>query len=95
LEEIDLQTKGSAEKRHRQSLKHRAANRSAKTRIRTAERKLEEALEAKDKAAAEALLKTCAQELDSAATSGVIHRNMAARKKSRLAAMVAAGKSTT
>jgi small subunit ribosomal protein S20 len=89
LEETDLQTKGSADKRHRQSLKRRAANRSSKTRIRTAERKLEEAIEAKDKAAAEALLKTCARVLDIAATKGVIHRNTAARKKSRLTAMLA------
>ena len=86
--------KGSADKRHRQSLKRRATNKGTKTRIRTAVRKLQEAVEAKDKAAAEDLLKKCARVLDSAATSGVIHRNTAARKKSRLSKKLAAMSTT-
>lgn len=86
---MEVQKKGSADKRHRQSLKHRAANKGSKTRIRTAVRKLQEAVEAKDKAAAEAQYRSCSRVLDSAASSGVIHRNTAARKKSRLTKMLA------
>ena len=84
-----MQTKDSAAKRHRQSLKRRASNKAGKTRIRTTVRKLEEAVEAKDKAVADDLYKQCSRILDSAASSGVIHRNTAARKKSRLAKLVA------
>ncbi len=89
-----MQTKGSAAKRHRQSQKRRASNKAGKTRIRTAVRKLQEAIEAKDKAAAEAQLRACASVLDSAASSGLIHRNTASRRKSRLDKMLA-GMSTT
>ena len=84
-----MQTKGSAEKGHRQSLKRRASNKAAKTRIRSTVRKLQDAVEAKDKAAAGELLRQCSRVLDSAASSGVIGRNTAARKKSRLAKLLA------
>jgi small subunit ribosomal protein S20 len=57
-------------------------------------RKLQEAIEAKDKNVADAQLRACAGVLDSAASSGVIHRNTAARRKSRLVKLLA-GISTT
>jgi small subunit ribosomal protein S20 len=89
LEESDVQTKGSARKRHRQSLKRRATNKATKTRIRSTVRKLQEAVEAKNAAASQDLLKKCSSVLDSAASSGVIGRNTAARKKRRLAKLTA------
>ena len=82
-------TKGSAAKRHRQSVKRHDANKSGKTRLRTAVRKLEAAIETKDKTAAEGQFRACVRVLDSAASAGVIHRNTAARRKSRLAKMLA------
>lgn len=84
-----MNKKRSAEKRHRQSLKRRSSNKGTKTQIRTAVRKLEEAVEAKDITAAQELLRACAGVLDSAASSGVIHKNTAGRKKSRLTKMLA------
>jgi len=89
LEEWHLNKKRSAEKRHRQSLRRRSSNKGTKTQIRTAVRKLEEAVEAKDTAAARELLRACTRVLDSAASSGVIHKNTAGRKKSRLTKMLA------
>ena len=85
-----LVTKGSAAKRHRQSVKRHDANKAAKTRLRTAVRKLRAAIESKDKTAAEGEFRACSRVLDSAASSGVIHRNTAARRKSRLAKALAA-----
>jgi small subunit ribosomal protein S20 len=84
-----LQKKGSAQKRHRQNLKRRMRNRPIRTRVRTAEGGLDQAVEAKDKGAAEQALKRSASLLDSAAAKGVIHPNAAARKKSRLATRIA------
>ena len=85
-----MQKKGSAQKRHRQNVKRRMANKPRRSRIRTAERALTEAVAANDRGAAEQALNQCAALLDSAASRGVIHRNAAARKKSRLARRVAA-----
>ena len=82
-------TKGSAAKRHRQSVRRHDANKAAKTRLRTAVRKLQTAIETKDRAAAEGQFRACARVLDSAASAGVIHRNTAARRKSRLAKLLA------
>ena len=84
-----MNKKRSAEKRHRQSLRRRSSNKGTKTQIRTAVRKLEEAVEAKDTAAARELLRACTRVLDSAASSGVIDKNTAGRKKSRLTKMLA------
>ena len=78
----------SAEKRVRQSERRRLINRSNRTRLRTAVKNLRNAL-AKDagKGAAELLPKTVS-EIDKAVQKGVLHRNAAARHKSRLTVRV-------
>ena len=62
-----------------------AVNKNRRSRVRTYVRKVEEAIAAGDKAAAEAALKAAQPELQRAATKGVMHRNTASRKVSRLA----------
>ena len=58
-------------------------NRMIKSALKTTIKKFEAAVEAKD---AKALFTSVTKSLDMAASKGVIHKNMAARKKSRLAA---------
>ena len=79
----------SAEKRARQSVVRNQRNRALRSRMRNAVRGVREAVEAGDKAKAEELLKPTVSLLDSTAQKGVIHRNAAARTKSRLNRAVA------
>ncbi|HZA19222.1 MAG TPA: 30S ribosomal protein S20 [Actinomycetota bacterium] len=72
-------------KRNRQNEVRRQRNKSTRSALRTRIKKVVEAAEAGDTAAAEEAYKTAAQALDQAAAKGVIHRNAAANKKSRLA----------
>lgn len=58
-------------------------NAAAKSALRTAIRRFEEALGA-DAESADAALKKASRALDKASSKGLIHKNMAARKKSRL-----------
>ena len=74
----------SALKRIKQTGKRTTLNRTHQTRLRHQIRKLRTALEAKDKAAAEALLKPTFALIDHSTHKGVLHRNTAARYKSRL-----------
>ena len=75
----------SAKKRVRQNLAHRARNRARKTLIRNHVKTFEAALAAGDLAKAEQELRKTAQRLDRVACKGTIHRNAAARRRSRLA----------
>ncbi len=75
----------SAEKRERQEAKRRLRNRMAKSTMRTAIKKFDAAVAAGDKAAAEKAMAESNKLLDTVAGKGIIHRNTAARKKSRLA----------
>lgn len=74
----------SAEKRIRQNEKRRDRNRSARSRLRTAVRKLRSEVEAGNKEGAEELLQPTLSLIDSTAQKKIIHRNAAARTKSRL-----------
>lgn len=74
----------SAEKRLRQNKVRQARNKSIKTSIKTQIKKVSAALESGDAAAAEEQYKLVAKKLDQAGAKNVIHRNAAARKKSRL-----------
>ena len=74
----------SAEKRRRQSEGRRVANKSAKTALRSSARKFVEASAKKDEAVSAVSLKTLIKKLDSAARKGIIKKNAAARKKSRM-----------
>ena len=64
----------------------RLRNQSVRSRLRTETRKFNAAIEAGDKAAAEAQFRAVSRQFDKAATKGVIHKNNAANKKSGLAA---------
>lgn len=77
--------KKSAAKRLRQSIGRRMRNRVSKSSSKTAIRKFEAAVQAKDKAAAATQLAEVQKLLDTAAGKGILHKNMVARKKSRLA----------
>lgn len=59
-------------------------NKAIKSKVKTMIKKVEAAIAAKDKAAAEAALKVATSEISKAASKGVFHKNTAARKISRL-----------
>ncbi len=80
----------SAKKRAKQAEVHRARNASARSMLRTAVKKVLKALEAKDAGAAETAFATAQPILDRFASRGLIHRNKAARHKSRLTARIRA-----
>ena len=79
-----------ARKRARQSLKAPAHNASLRTAYRTAVKKVIKAVEAGDKAAAQAQLVTSTSIMDRIADKGVSHKNKASRQKSRLSAAIKA-----
>jgi small subunit ribosomal protein S20 len=74
----------SVQKRGRQAEKRNLRNRSVKSRIKTLTKRVLEAAEKKDKELVEASLREAIKEIDSAASKGVLHRNTASRKVSRL-----------
>ena len=63
-------------------------NKAIRSKVKTACKKVEAAVTAKDKAAAQASLLAATSEVDKACTKGVYHKNTASRKISRLAKMV-------
>ncbi|MGQ0484300.1 MAG: 30S ribosomal protein S20 [Hyphomicrobiales bacterium] len=75
----------SAKKATRVAARRNEVNKNRMSRVRGSVRKVEEALTAGDKAAAEAALKTAQPELMRGAQRGIIHKNAASRKVSRLA----------
>ena len=75
----------SAKKATRKIARRTAINKNRRSRVRTYVRQVEEALASGDKAAAEAAFKAAQPELMRAATKGVLHKNTASRKVSRLA----------
>ena len=78
----------SAKKRILVSRTRNERNKSIKSAVKTAIKKVEAAVAAKDKAAAEAALLAATATIDKAAKKGVYHKNNAARKVSRLAKAV-------
>ena len=74
----------SAIKRHNQSEVRRMRNRSTKSEVRTTARKYTEAVHAANAESAAALLRELSSQLDSAARKGILTKNSAARKKSRM-----------
>ena len=74
----------SAEKRMRQNEKRKQINRSNRTRVRGAIKKLRGALESGDAKELKTLLPATVSTIDKAVQKGVLHRNTAARYKSRL-----------
>jgi small subunit ribosomal protein S20 len=78
----------SAEKRFRQTARRTAVNRARVSRLRTFLKKVETAIATGDKAAASAAFAAAQPELHRGVTKGVIHRNTAARKLSRLSSRI-------
>ncbi len=78
----------SAKKRIRQTERRTVVNRARMSRIRTFIRTVEDAIAGGDKDAAEAALRAAQPEIMRGVTKGVLHRNTAARRISRLAARV-------
>ena len=74
----------SAKKRVRQNIKHRARNRARKMDIREAVKTFTTDVVKADFKKAEQDLKKAVQLMDRVATKGTIHKNAAARKRSRL-----------
>jgi len=79
-----------ARKRARQAVKQNAHNSSLRSELRTAIKKVIKAVEAGDKAAAAAVYQASMGTVDSIADKKIIHKNKAARHKSRLSAAVKA-----
>ncbi len=83
-----MANKSSAEKRQRQNAERRVRNKMAKSTVRTAARKFKTAVEHKDAETAALELKQVIKLIDSYANKGLYQKNTAARKKSRLSAML-------
>jgi len=82
--ETNLANSLSARKRARQSEKHRLLNASQRSHVRTTIKKVIAAIESGDKSAAEAAYKAAVPAIDRSVSKGLMHRNKAARHKSRL-----------
>ncbi|MCX7344420.1 MAG: 30S ribosomal protein S20 [Alphaproteobacteria bacterium] len=80
----------SAKKATRVATRRTEVNKNRVSRIRTQVRKVEEAIASGDRATAEAALKAAQPELMRGAQKGVMHKNTASRKVSRLSARVKA-----
>lgn len=80
----------SAKKRIRQTVRRTEVNRARTSRIRTFVKQAEVALASGDKAAASEALRQAEPELMRGVQAGIVHKNTAARKVSRLAARLKA-----
>lgn len=78
----------SAKKRVRQTARRTEVNRSRVSRIRTFIKKVEVAIATGDKKSAQAALNAAEPEIMRGVTKGVLHRNTASRKVSRLSARI-------
>jgi small subunit ribosomal protein S20 len=85
-----LANSASARKRARQAETNRKANASRRSMMRTYMKKVVAAIEAGDKDKATEAFKTAESILDRSAKNGLIHKNKAARHKSRLIAQIKA-----
>jgi small subunit ribosomal protein S20 len=79
----------SAKKATRQIARRTVINKARRTRVRSAVRKIEEAIASGDRAAAVAAMAEAEPALIRAANHGIVHRNAARRKVSRLAHRIA------
>lgn len=78
----------SAKKAARKIVRRTEVNKARRSRMRTFLRKVEEAIASGDQGAAAAALKAAQPEIMRAAQKGVVHKNTASRKVSRLASRV-------
>ena len=80
----------SAKKAARQAESRTLVNKARRSRVRTYVRKVEEAIASGDKQAAAAALREAQPEIMRSAQKGIVHRNTASRKISRLSARIKA-----
>ena len=78
----------SQEKRDRQNIKRRTKNKLLKTRIKTDQKKLAEAVKSKNIEEAEKNFNILSKHLDKAAKKSAVHKNFSANKKSKAAKLV-------
>lgn len=88
LEVYRLANIKSAKKRILVTQTKTAKNKAVRSEVKTAIKKVEAAVAANDKAAAEAAFKNASSVIESACSKGIYHKNNAARKVSRLAKLV-------
>ena len=74
----------SSAKRARQAVKRRAHNMALRSRMRTQIKQVLKAIESGDKSAAQEAYKNAVPVIDTMVIKGIIHKNKAARHKSRL-----------
>ncbi len=78
----------SAKKAARQTIRRTEVNKARRSRVRSCVRKVEEAIAAGDRAAAAAALQAAQPEIMRSAQKGIVHKNAAARKISRLSSRI-------
>ena len=79
-----MPSSSSAAKRHRQSLKNRLRNRSYKSQLKTNAKSFLATISENDSEKAQSEYRTLSSMLDRAVSKGILHKNTAARKKSRM-----------
>jgi small subunit ribosomal protein S20 len=79
----------SAAKRARQAERRTLRNKSVLTGLKRQQKKLAEAIASGDQAKAQVALNVLASRLDKAAKRGIVHRNLANRRKSQAAKLLA------
>ena len=84
MEVLELANIKSAKKRILVSEKRAARNKAIRSKVKTAIKKVDAAIAANDKEAAQAALTAAVSELDKATKKGIYHKNTCARKVSRL-----------
>ena len=79
-----------ARKRARQAIAHNKHNSSLRSMLRTSIKRVRQAIDAGDQAAATAVFQKATSVIDRVADKNIIHKNKAARHKSRLSAAIKA-----
>ena len=85
MEDEELANIKSAKKRIIVNQKKADRNKAVRSRVKTYVKKVYDAIESGDKAAAQEALRAATKEIDKACAKGVYHKNTASRKVSRLA----------
>lgn len=88
MEVSELANIKSAKKRIKVIETKTLRNKMVKSELKTIIKKLDAAIAAGDKTAAEAQLKVCTSKISKAAAKGIVHKNTASRKISRLSTAV-------
>lgn len=85
----------SAKKRLRQSEVRNARNKAIKSALRTQLRKVREAVQAGDTTKAESEMQAATKQLDRASQKNIVHKNKAARTKSRMQKLIKGAKQSS